>query len=209
MRSHKTAAVLRDSYHGLSWKEFASLVWGALFKNQRVAIYCCSVSDPSSGDGSPPPEIAKGHLADLVAERKRRRDVPWELKCDQYDGVTDFFVHRCSQGIGHISWVYFEHHPNRILRLRDGECEVKFCLTFPEFRGRGLYPSALKAIQQHVGALGYERCFVCVAHDNLRSIRGIEKAGFHYVGRTTIRKALGFQVSRRVKTHSLKLPPVL
>ena len=105
--------------------------------------------------------------------------------------------------IGHITWLYYSKDPNRLLRLAEKECEIKFCLTLPQFRGRGLYPAALRSAQQFLRKNGFERCFICVRHDNHSSIRGIMKAGFVFVGEIRLRKWFGFQISRRSDTSKL------
>ena len=105
--------------------------------------------------------------------------------------------HARSGTIGHISWLYYKGDPNRTLRLGDNDCEIMFCLTAPEYRGRGLYPSALQVILDYLKGAGFERCFICVRDDNVSSIRGIEKAGFRRVGIMKLRKFFGIQVSRR------------
>ena len=183
--------------------EFVGFVLQSLFLDEHILIYgrpLASVAPPSAGDAG---AIHKGGPADLDAGRAALERVPWELQCDVYDGVRDFFVHTDHGRIGHISWLYYRGDPNRILQLDDGECEVKFCLTFPEFRGKGLYPAALTAIQRYLRERGYRRCFICVKEDNLASIRGIEKAGFRRAGSTRVRKAFGLQVSRPRRTRDL------
>ena len=200
----KAVAVLRDNCRGMTLPEFAAFLRLVLFRDEEILIYAASLpaagTEPVTG-----PRVVKGRAADLAAARDGDRSVPWELQCDEYDGVRDFFVYTEDGRLGHISWLYYERDPNRILRLGAGECEVKFCLTLPEFRGRGLYPAALRAIQRYLGERGYRRCFICVRPDNGASIRGIEKAGFVRAGSTRLRKVLGVQVSRPQATRVLQL----
>ena len=55
------------------------------------------------------------------------------------------------------------------------------CVTYPEFRGKGIYPAVLNAICQSYPT---DTIFYMIVSDtNLPSIRGIEKAGFENVGR--------------------------
>jgi ribosomal protein S18 acetylase RimI-like enzyme len=188
--------------------EIAGFVAQSLFKNDGILVYGRDLragfriqSRPESAQ-----LIAKGEVADLAACRSGEPPIPWECKCDVFDGVTDFFVHRDGGRIGHISWLYYKDHPNRLLRLSEGECEIKFCLTFPTFRGRGLYPAALSAIQAYLTQQGYQRCFICVKEDNIPSIRGIEKAGFHRLGSLRMLKAFGLQISRPRRTSDFQVP---
>lgn len=204
----RALSIIRDHFRTMSLSQFAAFLWGALFKRERVLIYSIDLDrlDLSADSEQARHRIVKGSLKELENVRSRSDAVPWELRCDLYDGVSDFFVYRDPEGgaFGHISWVYHKGDPNRTLRLADGECEIMFCLTLPEFRGLGLYPMALREIQQDLKRRGYRRCFICVEADNRASIRGIEKAGFAYAGRLTFRKFLGVQVSRRRDTKRLK-----
>jgi RimJ/RimL family protein N-acetyltransferase len=192
----------------MSLAEFLSFLRLLLFRNDEILIYCCGLTEADAGAlRSSPMLIVKGQLPDLELERRERRPVPWELQCDVYDGVRDFFVYIEAGRVGHVSWLYYKNDPNRILQLDEGECEVKFCLTFPEFRGQGLYAAALRVIQVYLKERGLHRCFICVKSDNIASIRGIEKAGFRRVGATRLRKVLGLQVSKPRPTRQLVETP--
>jgi RimJ/RimL family protein N-acetyltransferase len=207
----RALSILADHCRELSLPELAALLWKALFRSETILIYCTTLqaSDAADGDGALP--VVKGSLADLERARSSVQRLPWEFKCDLYDGVKDFFAYRDADSgtLGHISWIYHQQDPNRTLRLGAKECEIMFCLTLPQYRGRGLYPSALKAIQRYLKGQGYRRCFICVGDDNVSSIRGIEKAGFRLLGTTRFRKLFGFQVSRRQDTRQLTADPGL
>lgn len=200
----KVVCILKDHYRLLSLREFIAFLWSSLFRNERVLIYCKSLRKPDVIDlKNNIFPIVKGKLADLECVSKHLGRVPWEFQCHRYDRVTDFFVYKKNGTIGHISWLYYKDDPNRTLRLGDKECEIVFCLTFPEFRGKGLYPAALQTIQRYLKEQGYQRCFICVNDDNLSSIRGIEKSGFQRAGSMRFRKVFGFQISRRYETRYL------
>jgi hypothetical protein len=200
------ASILRDRYRSSSASELLALVWKALFRSERVLIYSVSLQQPVAVDPADSPvPVVKGDVRELEHDRRKLHRVPWELMCDVYDGVQDFFVFRdaASGALGHISWLYYNGDPNQTLRLGDGECEIRFCLTFPEFRGRGLYPAALRAIQRYLSERGFERCFICVMDDNLPSIRGIEKSGFRFAGRVRLRKMFGIPIGGNLDTKHL------
>jgi hypothetical protein len=138
-----------------------ALVWHALFKSQSILIYRISLRDANPADlgGHCGVSIVKGERADLERARRSPGRVPWEFMCDVYDGVRDFFIFRDPENatVAHISWLYYRGDPNQILLLGDKDCEVKFCLTLPEYRGRGLYAMALRVIQQYLKMRGYDR----------------------------------------------------
>jgi len=145
--------------------------------------------------------ITKGEQAELENARKRMVTPCWEFSCDLYDGVKDFFIYKDNGQIGHISWVYYRGDPNRIINLHIDEGEIKYSLTFPQFRGKGIYPATLIKIQRYLQENGYKRVFICVKVENLPSIRGIEKAGFSFVTKINLIKILGVQVNKRYATR--------
>lgn len=199
-------SILRDRYRSSSVPEFVALVWKALFKSERVLIYSAPLQQPVvANHAAGSVQIVKGDPRELRHCREKLQSVPWEFMCDVYDGVSDFFVFRdtATGALGHISWLYYNGDPNQTLRLGVRECEIRFCLTFPEFRGRGIYPCALRAIQEYLRGRGFERCFICVTDDNRSSIRGIEKAGFRFTGRTRLRKVFGIPIGGNLDTKRL------
>ena len=57
--------------------------------------------------------------------------------------------------------------------------EIGPCVTYPNFRGRGIYPAVLRYIR---GSGWYQHYYMLVREDNISSIRGVEKAGFVKIG---------------------------
>ena len=171
----------------------------SLFKKERISIYAKELEAENgaklySGVDS---FIGKGNLDEIEQARKSIQPSTWEFCCDLYDGVKDFFVYKKNGTIGHISWIYYKNDPNRILDLGTDEGEIKYSLTLPQFRGKGIYPATLLRIQQYLKEKGYKRVFICVKEDNLPSVKGIEKAGFKFVTGIDLIKIAGIQLSKR------------
>ena len=195
--------IFHNQLKELSWMEFAFLLRKTMFFNEPILIYNKAVAQAETqpreaADGI---VIEKGSPGDLERVRQILKPLPWEFQCHIFDGVKDFFVARDADGVQHISWIYFCNHRNRFLSLGEREAEIKFCLTLPAFRGRGIYPQVLLSIQDYLRSIGMERIFMCVHRDNNPSIRGIEKAGFIRVGEIRLRKFFGIQVSPRYDTN--------
>jgi ribosomal protein S18 acetylase RimI-like enzyme len=76
------------------------------------------------------------------------------------------------------AFVVFESFYKRILGEATATPIISNCLTFPAYRGQGLYPLVLRASLRHLAAQGYSRAIITCAPENIASIRGIEKAGF-------------------------------
>lgn len=70
--------------------------------------------------------------------------------------------------------------------LKNGDYEIGPCFTFPEFRGKNIYPTMLNYI---TGNLGDENStfYIVVENTNLPSLKGIEKANFKRCG--TVKKS--------------------
>ena len=184
----------------LSISGTASLFIRSLFKSQRISIYSKELDAPiisSTANYGFDDFIIKGKPDELEKARKNMEPRPWEVCCDRYDGVKDFFIYRNNGAIGHISWIYYKNDPNRIIDLGIDEGEIKYSLTLPQFRGKGIYPATLIKVQRYLKEHGYKRVYICVEHDNLPSIKGIEKAGFKFVTSINLIKIAGVQLSKK------------
>lgn len=187
----------------LSISGIASLFIRSLFKSERISIYSKELDAPINSSPLYPGfdySIIKGNPDELEKARKSMEPLPWEFCCDRYDGVKDFFIYQMNGAIGHISWIYYKDDPNRIIKLNDDEGEIKYSLTLPQFRGKGIYPATLMKIQRYLKENGYKRIFICVKEDNLPSIKGIEKAEFKLITKINLIKIMGMQLSKRYVT---------
>ena len=84
-------------------------------------------------------------------------------------------------GVTSYAFVVFESFYKKILGESSVTPIISNCLTFPAYRGQGLYPLVLRATLRHLAAQGYSRAIITCAPDNIASVRGIEKAGFRRV----------------------------
>jgi RimJ/RimL family protein N-acetyltransferase len=201
MITSKIIRLLRE----LPFREFLALCRSVVFVYSPYYVYL--FNDNWNSDHNVKSEedvkIEKGRIAELDKLQNRLSPLPWEFQCHLQDGVNEFFVAKNSQGIQHISWIYFAEHPNRLLSLQTDEVEIKYCLTLPPFRGRGIYPEVIRHMISYLSMRDVKRIFMCVRRNNLPSIRGIEKAGFRRVGKFRLIRILGVQVSSRLNTSSV------
>lgn len=107
----------------------------------------------------------------------------------------DFVIRFCFQlmtlGKGRIYYVeengktmhtsYVMPRCPKFLFLGKNDYEIGPCCTYPQYRGRGLYPAVLKRICATHGD-GNGTFYMIVAKNNASSIRGIEKANFQFCG---------------------------
>jgi hypothetical protein len=78
--------------------------------------------------------------------------------------------------IAHVSFVAKASSYSEYPILDKHSRVVGPCLTKKEFRGRGIYPAVLKYLR--ACPLGYDGLDIFCRIDNIRSQKGIEKAGF-------------------------------
>lgn len=194
--------IIRSQFKELSFFDFIRLLVRSLYFCDPILIYQRKIKcdDRQTSNEIADYIIEKGCLEDLAKDKQNLEPLPWEFQCHLFDNVKDFFIAKNSDGIQHISWIYYHDHHNRLLSLGEKEAEVKFCLTLQAARGLGIYPRVINSIMEYLGKSGMNRVFMCVHEENQPSIRGIEKAGFTLVGKVNMKKVLGFQVSRRFIT---------
>ena len=191
-------------FHHLSFSRFILLFIKALFKSERILIYLKEFDEEmnSNNSGDFSNVITKGELGELRSIRDNTEAPLWEFCCDVYDQVNDFFIAKNNNTISHISWIYYNKNPNRLIRLDSDEAEIKYCLTLSSYRGRGLYPAALTKMQGYLQKNGYKRVFICVKEGNIPSIKGIEKANFKFIAKFHLLKVMGIQINK--KYHYIK-----
>lgn len=173
-----------------------------MFRNDPILVFCLDIEkldDLDSGDLSDL-VVRKGEVSELDRLKMEMKAVPWEFSCHEYDGVKDFFVGCDGSKIVSIVWVYYKDDPNRLLKLGSRDVEVKYGLTLPEYRGRGLLPRILRAQAGYLKERGIRCMYACIHEQNRASIRGTMKAGFKLVGRCRLVKLFGVHVSRRFVT---------
>jgi len=101
-------------------------------------------------------------------------------------GVSQAYGIFSNESLAHICWLMTEQEDKklrvRLVRLGPAEAEITHAFTLPEFRGRGVYPLAIRAICAIARDLGLERVFMIVRRGNIASRRGIAKAGLRPQG---------------------------
>jgi RimJ/RimL family protein N-acetyltransferase len=85
----------------------------------------------------------------------------------------------CNGKLAHISWIVTrqDEREDTPVGLGDDEIEITYCVTLPEFRGRGLYPFAIRSLCSIAHGRGFKRVFMKTEESNLASQKGIQTAG--------------------------------
>lgn len=73
------------------------------------------------------------------------------------------------------------------------------CFTNPDYRGKSIYPLMLNKISKELlFQKKYREVFVIVDHDNINSIKGIEKAGFKLFSKIKTTRFLFFYLNTKI-----------
>lgn len=92
-----------------------------------------------------------------------------------------------------VHWLSSTEEPNQLVALGRGDFVIGPCVTASSHRGRGIYPAMIRALCADRYRKGQRRAYMMVSERNLPSIRGIEKAGFRYIGRAELQRLAGLQ----------------
>ncbi|MBI5505575.1 MAG: GNAT family N-acetyltransferase [Deltaproteobacteria bacterium] len=92
-----------------------------------------------------------------------------------------------------VHWLSSNEESNRLVELGPEDFVIGPCVTASTHRGRGVYPAMIRALCADRYRKGQRRAYMVVSVHNAASIRGIEKAGFHCIGRADLRRVAGLQ----------------
>lgn len=103
-------------------------------------------------------------------------------------------IARRDGAIAHLQWIVPESHiGKRYSFVSPGGWAVISCLTAEDCRGMGIYPAMLQLVVKS----GISKTYLIWADNrNVASIRGIERAGGHFIGSFIQRKRLKGLVSK-------------
>lgn len=99
--------------------------------------------------------------------------------------------------LAHYTWAHFNSRTFNRFDIASDEVYLGPCFTGDACRGQSIYPRVLQWVCREMGRRGLRRALISVARDNLASIRGIEKAGFRFVGLFQMRHLGSLRLSQR------------
>jgi len=107
-------------------------------------------------------------------------------------------VANAGENVVHLEWVAFDEayasELERELRIDSGSAYIYDTYTVREYRGLGIAPEVMSEAFSHLYVKGIRRVYTCVPHDNLPSIRAMEKAGFRWIGTVTFTRILSLRL---------------
>lgn len=113
--------------------------------------------------------LARYGGAPYVDQTRRRLAEGWQLFLGEVDGQPAGGAWALTRATGIVS---------KVTPMLATDVAIMDCFTFPEHRGRGLYPYLLAAIASFYRDEGWVRAYITVRCHNHASVRGIESAGF-------------------------------
>lgn len=153
------------------------IIYFNLIKINKFIIYefdlTKSFDSPSLKE--PDWEIKVLHYKELEKYIDESKDLPREFKMYEIDGVKYCVVVLRNNQVAHISWIYIRGDKNRFFDLRDNEVDLNYCYTFPEFRGKGLFPQALLTSVKWLKKKGFTRILMNVHGETLFMINSLKK----------------------------------
>jgi GNAT superfamily N-acetyltransferase len=166
----------------------SKLYWHGRFVRFHVDLETWRAAGGSPGPGV---EVRRGTLAQLARHRRRLPGLPRQFYMDHTHGFDGHYLGLVDGRIGHITWVLTSAHDPLQMRLGPGDIMLDGVYTLPEFRGRGLLAAVERVILDDAKRQGRRHAYTHVSHDNVASLRGVMKAGFHPVGVLDWRWVLG------------------
>ena len=127
-------------------------------------------------------------VVDIVAVNVA--EIDYEISSEKlYNGTTKFSIFE-NQKFVHHSFLYKRRSILKLLKKKGPI--IGDCVTNKNYRGKSIYPFVINKIAKKLLQDGTPEVFIIVNRDNLSSIRGIEKAGFHLFAKVKANRFLLF-----------------
>jgi GNAT superfamily N-acetyltransferase len=124
-------------------------------------------------------------LQELKEIRENNPKLSEEFFCDIYEGAKTCFVGFVGGKLAHVMWVFFPREGSRFFNLEEGEAEINYIVTLPEFRGLNLYPLTINVVSHWLRENHYKKLYVVSHQQNINAIRAIRKCNFEMIGEVT------------------------
>ena len=106
---------------------------------------------------------------------KNRNNLPREFSMDKIHGVEHCVVVLKDDQIAHISWLYMKGNPNRWFSLANDEASISYSYTFPEFRGKSLFPNVILASAKWLKDQNFKRILEAPNKNTIFTLNSFKK----------------------------------
>lgn len=169
-----------------------------VFWHKTLNFYAISSVRKTSIEASCPLEIRKGGWEDidLIAGMLKDTDESVVSKRVKYllDNGGEMFLAFSKGQLAHIAWLLYSPgicEASHSVKIKQDEAYISSCYTHHRLRGRNIYPAVLQHILEYATARNVDTYFISTDSSNIASIKGIEKAGFSFVGKLRIFRLFG------------------
>lgn len=174
-----------------------------LFSSFRLNFYCVLSVPTTQIQPKCPLTIRKGNFDDIelivnFADNDNKQKV-YEQTRYFMDKGGEIFLAFSEGELAHIARLCYypgiidsnplEIHPP--VRINKDEVYIGFCQTSSKYKGKNIYPAVLQYIIKYAFEHNTKKCFISTSSSSAASMRGIEKAGFHFVGQKHKFRILG------------------
>lgn len=202
--SYETASALRrKTLSALRLVRHPRRLARAFVGVERYVAY--SVEPSRLGEPVPTPGLELRQIDDAMLTSSSTRTPELQDVADRRKrlGFNAAFGVYSGDTLAHVAWLIDSEldlrNSIRNVRIRPGEAEITHCLTAPTFRGRGIYPFAIRSLCAHAAARGIRRVFMITNVANVASQHGIERGGLERCG-TIVRVTLPWLGNRTLLT---------
>ncbi len=216
MPSHTLATVKKSIKENGAFefiKKALKRICSFVFWRRTLYFYEISGVPQTVLDPRCPLEIRKGSSEDIDLIVNMLKDMD-ELVVRRrvkylFDNRGELFLAFNEGRLAHISWLLY--HPGIResyfnVKLKPDEAYISSVYTHPEFRGKNIYPVVLQHILGYAVSRSKKRCFITTGPKHVASIKGIEKAGFLFVGKLQIFRLFGKMFNNQWDSSRLSRP---
>jgi hypothetical protein len=165
-------------------KSFLKILYGNIIKVNRFIIYELDITK----DFFLPPldehftiKVIQSH--NLKKYMPKAKNLSREFNIHRIYGIEHCVIVLKNNEICHISWIFMHGDRNRWFELQKDEASLNYSFTFPEFRGRNLFPHAILASARWLRDRGVTRLLEAPHEGTIFTIKSFNKiANFRQVG---------------------------
>ena len=126
-----------------------------------------------------------------------------------FDSGGKLFLAFSKGKLVHTAWLHYRlgvcrTHPH--VTIKEDEAFMGHCYTPPEFRGNSILPAALQHMIRYAVAQNKKRCIASTYPYNIAAIKGIERAGFSFVGKLRRFRLFGKMLNNQWDSSRLSGP---
>ena len=128
----------------LSFNALAKILYTNLIKINKFIIYELDLTQKFA-----PPILDDGYEIKIIHNKELKQYLPQgknlsrEFSIHIIHGIEYCVVVLKDYEIAHISWIFMNGDRNRWFDLKRDEASLNYSFTFPEFRGKNLFPKAI------------------------------------------------------------------